>query len=355
MNELITTEFEIISRETIKYCTPVELAMKTQEEKIMLGKAIDADGKKRLDVTMTARVLDISDEIELQHGADKSLEYLNKAKGIVSDRQGKIERRLSLITVAPVINVEDDSRIGELEDKISKQQEELNKQYTQNVAKEAILDNDLKRAEEVIAKLQSGDDVTKALNDAAKLREELNEANTKIGSIPGLKSDAEAAIDALSNAKTQASNLKMEIASIKDKVKKAEAALNKKTGDALLSYSDKESAKAFAATEVAAKVRRDYPLQAYLLQNGMSETQIKSATSAGSHVLYDTKDVMSIASLIYNQRNEVADGSLLDKIEALIADALEIVAKADNNHTHETLKNQWHMEVQAMTSNSLED
>ncbi len=352
--QITTTQFEVINAETVKYSNPTDLAVKTQEEKIVLGKALDKEARLILDGTMTARILDIASEARSQRGDDFAREYLSKSKGLVSDASGKIEREINLLAApAPVIEVEDDARVEELKAELEKQKAEAAKLYEDKLAKEAVLANDLKRAQEVIAKLQEGEDVTKALNEAAKLREQLEEAKAIAGKVPTLRSELDAKAEALAGAKTIANNLKREIAEKQAEIREAEAKLNKNTGEALLDYETKQNAKALAAIEVAKQIRETYTLQSFLLQNGMTEDEIKIATSSPDRTLYDTNDVEKIASIIYSERGSVSDTVIVDKIEGLIAGALAEVARADNLHTYETLKNQYHMEIRAMTKDAL--
>lgn len=353
MNAITTTEFEMINSDTVKYSNPTDLVVKTQEEKIVLGKALDKAARLSLDMTMTARILDIASEAEAQHGQEFARNYLSGAKGIVSDAGGKIERRVNLLAQIVIVEVEDDEETAKLQEVIDSQKEELSKQYSEGIAKAAILANDLKRAKEVIEKLQEGEDVTNALQDNAKLREQLAEAQTVAGQVPALKNEADVSRETLANAKTLANGLKMDIQKQKEKTAEAERALVNKTGEALLDHNTKMNAKALAAIEVSKNVRIQYPLQDYLLQNGMTKDEIKLATNDTTHTEYDTHDVEAIASIIYSERNAVSDSVIVDKIEALVADALVTVAKADNSHTYETLKNQWTMVCKAMVDDAL--
>ena len=356
MNAITTTQFEVITSETVRYSNPTDLTVKTQEEKVVLGKALDKDARLKLDTTMTARILDIADEAESQHGTDYSREYLGKAKGIVTDAHGKIERRINLLAqqTTTTVEVEDNEKVTELEAKIAKQEQELKDIHTTSGVTRGGLEADLRRANEVIQKLQAGDDVTRALEDNAKLKSQLSEVQEIAEQVPSLKNDADAQREALAGAKTIANGLKREIQIEKDKVIKAQSDLDKNTGEALLSHEQKQNAKALASVEVAKQVRLDYPLNTFLTQNGMTEDEIKSATQDSSRTVYDTKDVEDIASIIYNERNAVSDTVIVDKIEALVADAIKTVAQTDNSHTYETLSNTWRMECAAITKNSLE-
>ena len=356
MNTMATTEFEVITADVVKYSNPSDLTMKTQEEKIALSKAVDKEARLYVDRQMTSRILDIADEAESVHGSSYANEYLNKAKGIVSDAGSKIERRINLLASnTSVTEVEDDERVSELETQLEAQKQETKTQYINSVAQQAILDNDLKRANEVIQKLQDGDDVAKALAEGARLREQLKEATGLASQIPTLKSEADANREALANAKTMANGLKRQIQAEADKVRDAEAELTKNSGEALLSYEDKQNAKALASIEVAKKIREDYPLTTFLVQNGMSEEDINLAQTAGAKTLYDTSDVEKIADIIYTQRNQVSEGTIIDKIEAIIEDAIREVARVDVTHTYTTLRNCWRSEVSAMTDNALKD
>lgn len=352
---LTTTKFETITSDTIKYSNPTDLSVKTQDEKVQLTKAVDKEARLFVDATMTTRILDIADEAERLNGQEYAREYLNKAKGVVSDALGKIDRRVNLLATTTVVEAEtvEDERVSKLQTTIDKQKAESAKMYEDGISERAVLASDLKKANDVISKLQDGEDITQALKEVADLKGKLGEAEDIASQVNPLKNDIDAKTEAIASAKTFANGLKRQLALKEDAIRNMEKEVDNKTGEALLTLEQKTETKALVAVEIAKKIRFDYPLQTFLIQNGMTEEEIKLATSATQRTLYDTEDVENIASIIYNERNAVSDSTIVDKIEALVQNAITTIAKADTAHRYESLKNTWTMTVRGMTDDAV--
>jgi len=249
--------------------------------------------------------------------------------------------------------VTEDPRVQQLEEVNKALQTKLDTQYTNSVATKAVLEKDLERAKEVIHKLETDEDLTQALKESAELQQRLTTAEDTASQVSALTSELSAKNEAIANAKTLEQNLKRQIAQESDKVSRAKAELTRKSGEELVSYQDKERTKSLLFTDIVKRVREGYPLQAYLLQNGMTAQNIALAQSQPPRKIYDTEDIEQIATLIHTQRNEVPDSTILDKIEGLIVGAMLTVEQEAVREQYSSLKKQYEIVIKTMTQDSL--
>ncbi len=303
-----------------------------------------------VDQHFTGVISNITDELITERGLEFATSYIAKAKPIVKDMIGTLSNKQKslLALVAPEVTdaaIVDDERVIKLEEEKKALEAKAHDQYTDAVANEAVLKSDLERLNQVVKKLQDGDDVASARKEAEDLRQKLGDANSRAASVGTLKNELSAKRDEINEMDKLANGLRMQISTANDNVKAERAKLEKMRGEQILTKQEAMELEAMARVEAAKKLKESFTLNDFVLQNGMVQEEIDKARAVPSRKEYNTDDVEEIANIIYSGNN---DSDIVKDIKALIYTAYERAEGAKLKARYESLEYSYRDTIKAM-------
>ena len=142
----------------------------------------------------------------------------------------------------------------------------------------------------------------------------------------------------------------MQIAKAADEVKAKEGELERNKGEAALTIEEKETIKALARVEAIKKLKVEYTLKDFLVQNEWTEEMIADAQTSIDKTVYNHATVEEIANIIVT----IEDPSdAIDRVRTLIRNAVTIAKLADIKARYATMVRNYNETLTALINETL--